>query len=173
MDLCLQLKWLPHQEHARQVLVRQRHKEAVFPPLSLPPKSRFLSQAGSMCPSPVDQNLDYQGQKYICPEESSCHFLKPSWGFWASGWPQQEQGKVFHKTMKWTTARYNECICAAWKSPNATFQWYLDKRPFQQQKVPCFLFAFLSTVSHLLIEKSVSHKLSSWSFPPMNFSKLN
>lgn len=39
-------------------------------------------------------------------------------------------------------------FCVMWKFPNATFKWYLDKRPFQQQKVACFL-CFLSTLSHL------------------------
>lgn len=110
-------------------------------------------------------------KKYICPEESLSISLKPSWGFCASGWPQQEEGKVFHKKMKSTTTRYNECICAVWKSPNATFQWYLDKRPSQQQKAACFLFAFLFTLP--LTDKSLSHKLFSRSFPTTNFSKLN
>lgn len=128
-----------------------------IPLLSLLLKSSFPSEDGSMFPPLIDQKPNYQERKTSLPWMVPLVLLKPSWGLWSRGWPQQEQGNILHKKKKSATAGHNECSCTAWKSPRATFWWYSDKMPVQQQEVACFLFVFPSALSHLPTHKSKSH----------------
>lgn len=140
MKLCLPLALFPHKDTLGRC---QLHKEALSPASVC-----FLSLGSShhlvKCPllpepwSTKTKILSLAWSIFLSLSEDSLRILSK----WVT---TAKEGKVFHKKMKSTNTRCNKGTCAMWKSLNATFQWYLDKRAFQHQEVSCFLFAFLST----------------------------